>query len=156
MNCDVGEATEELETWIKRRQSWRMSCDVGEVTESLENEQSSQLYSQQSSFSKLSVASPTSQLILQPFPRFTYVTARSPILPSLYVRHSSFSNTSVASPMSQVNLQPFFRFSYVTGLSLTSHCEPSMVDPCIYIRRGPSWPVIGIPLLCNFLSVSHL
>ena len=46
-----------------------MSCDVGEVTERLENEQSS--------FSNLSVTSPTSQLILQPFRRFTYVTSSS-------------------------------------------------------------------------------
>ena len=58
-----------------------------------------------------SVASPTSQLILQPFPRFTYVTAHSPTLPSLYLRHSSFSNPSVASPTSQLILYPFFRFS---------------------------------------------
>ena len=56
------------------------------------------------SFSNLSVASPTSQIILQPFRRFTYVTA--------------FSNPSVASPTSQIILQPFFRFFYVTGSSL--------------------------------------
>ena len=67
-----------------------MSCDVSEVTESLENE-----------LSKLSIASPTSQLILQPFPRFTYVTAHSPTLPLLHLRHSSFSNPSFASPTSQ-------------------------------------------------------
>ena len=53
------------------------------------------------SFSKLSVASPTSELTLQPFPRFTYVTAHSPTIPLLYVRHSSFSNASFASPTSQ-------------------------------------------------------
>ena len=85
---------------------------------------------QQSSFSKLSFTSPTSQLILQPFFRFyyvigssltsscerpmeiallilqtflhfTYVTAHSPTLPSLYLRHSSFSKPSFASPTSQ-------------------------------------------------------
>ena len=42
MNCDVGEATEELENECdvgRRRKGWRMSCDVGEVTERLENEQ---------------------------------------------------------------------------------------------------------------------
>ena len=55
----------------------------------------------QSSFSKLSDASPTSPLILQPFRRFTYVTAHSPILPLLHLCHSSFSNSSFASPMSQ-------------------------------------------------------
>ena len=52
-------------------------------------------------FSKLSVTSPTWQLILQPFPRFTYVTAHSPTLPSLYLRHSSFSKPSFGSPTSQ-------------------------------------------------------
>ena len=81
------------------------------------------LYLRHSSFSNPSVASPTSQfilqslfpfsylksfslnspgeLILQPFHHFTYVTTHSPTLPSLYLRHSSFSNPSVASPTSQ-------------------------------------------------------
>ena len=53
------------------------------------------------SFSNISVTSPTSQLILQPFRRFTYVTAHSPTLPLLHLRHTSFSNTSFASPTSQ-------------------------------------------------------
>ena len=58
-----------------------MSCDVGEVIESLENEQSS--------FSKLSVTSSMSQLILilQAFRHFTYVTAHSPALLSPLLRH---------------------------------------------------------------------
>ena len=77
MNCDVGKATE----------GCRMNCDVGEV--------------KQSSFSNLSVTSPTSQTILQPFRRFTYVTAHSPTHPLLHLRHSSFSNPSFASPTSQ-------------------------------------------------------
>ena len=54
------------------------------------------------SFSKLSVASPTSQLILQPFRRFTFVIAHFPTLPLLHLRHSSFSNPSFASSTSQV------------------------------------------------------
>ena len=79
-----------------------MSCDVGKATEELENDpwrrwSDGKLWS----FSNLSVASPTSQLILQPFRRFTYVTAHSPILPLLHLRHSSFSNPSFASPTSQ-------------------------------------------------------
>ena len=53
------------------------------------------------SFSNVSVTSPTSQLILQPFRRFTYVIAHSPTLPLLHLRHSSFSNPSSASPTSQ-------------------------------------------------------
>ena len=55
----------------------------------------------QSSFSKLSVTSPKLQLILQPFRRFTYITAHSPTLPLLHLRHSSFSNPSFSSPKSQ-------------------------------------------------------
>ena len=101
-----------------------MSCDVGEVTESLE----------QSSFSNF-VTSPTSQLILQPFRRFTYVTAHSQTLPLLVLRHSSFSkpfasltlqalhlcplancqcrfsNLPVTSPTTQLIFQPFRRFT---------------------------------------------
>ena len=53
------------------------------------------------SFSNLSVTSPTSQLILQPFRRFTYVTAHSPTLPLLHLRHSSFFNPSFAFLTSQ-------------------------------------------------------
>ena len=53
------------------------------------------------SFSKLSVTSSTSQLILQSFRRFTYVTAHSSTLPLLHLRHSSFSNPSFACPTSQ-------------------------------------------------------
>ena len=53
------------------------------------------------SFSNLSVALPTSQLILQTSRRFIYVTAHSPTLPLLHLRHSSFSNPSFASPTSQ-------------------------------------------------------
>ena len=66
-----------------------MSCDVGEVTETLENEQSYILYSE-------------AEHILQPFRRFTYVTAHSPTLPLLHLRHSSFTNPSFPSPTSQV------------------------------------------------------
>ena len=41
------------------------------------------------------------KLILQPVPRFTYVTTHSPTLPLLHLRHSSFSNPFFGSPMSQ-------------------------------------------------------
>ena len=50
------------------------------------------------------VTSPALQLILQPFRRFTYVTAHSPTLPLLHLRLSPFSNPSFASPTSQVHL----------------------------------------------------
>ena len=83
-------------------------------------------YLRHDSFSNPFVALPTSQLVLQPFRRFTYVTAHSPTLPLLYLHHSSFSNPSVASPTSQFILQLFFRFSYVTSSSLNSTGEPPM------------------------------
>ena len=115
------------------------------------------LHLRHNSFSNPSVASPTSQfilqpffrfcyvtssslnspgqppmgwraeLILQPFRHFSYVTTHSPTVPSLYLRHSSFSNPFVASPTSQFILQPFFRFCYVTSSSLNSPGEPPMV-----------------------------
>ena len=47
-----------------------------------------------SSFSNPSVASPTSQLILQSFRCCTNVTAHSPTRSSLHLRHSSYSNSS--------------------------------------------------------------
>ena len=86
-----------LARWIK----WR-ACDVGEAKEGLENELCHRWSNgEQSSFSNLSVTSSTSQLILQPFRRFTYVTAHSQTLPLLHLRHSSFSYPSFASPTSQ-------------------------------------------------------
>ena len=54
-----------------------------------------------SSFSNPSITSPMSQLILQPFRCFSYVTAHSPTLPLLLLCHSSFSNPSFAFPTSQ-------------------------------------------------------
>ena len=95
------------------------------------------LHLRHSSLSNPSFASPTSQafylihlasrteLILQTFSHFTFVTTHSPTLPSLYLRHSSFFNPSVASPTSQFILQPFVRFSYVTSSSLNSPGEQS-------------------------------
>ena len=74
------------------------------------------LYLRHSSFSNSSVASPMSQLILQPLSRFSYITssAHSPTFPSLHLRHNSFYNPSVALPTSQFILQPFRCFTYVT------------------------------------------
>ena len=72
-----------------------------------------------SSFSNPSVDSSTSQLILQLFRRFTYVTAHSPTLPSLCVRYSSFSNSSVALSTSQLILQLFRHFIYAAAHSAT-------------------------------------
>ena len=141
MSCDVGEATESLEnelgewvvTQVKRRKAWRLSCDVGEALRrftygTAHYPSLPSLYLRHNSFSNPSVASPTSQLILQPFRCLTYVTSHSTSLPSLYLRHSSFSNPSVASPTSEFIHQHFFRFSYVTGSSLTSPGESPMLQ----------------------------
>ena len=71
-----------------------MRSDVDEVTEGLENELCSH------SFSYRFVALPTSQLILQHFRFFNYVTAHSPtllsqssspLLASLHLRHRLFT-----------------------------------------------------------------
>ena len=70
-----------------------------------------------SSFCNLSVTLSTSQVILEPFRRFNYVTAHSRTFPSLYLRHSSFSNHSVALTTSQLILQSFRHFTYVTAHS---------------------------------------
>ena len=120
-----------------------MNWAVDEATEGLKNE----LWREFCSFSNLSVTSPTSKLILQPFLLFTYVTAHSPNLPSLYLRHSSFSNPSFASPTSQalhlvhmaeLTLQPFRHFTYVKTHSPTlqslhlrhsSFSKPSVASP---------------------------
>ena len=75
-----------------------------------------------------SVASPTSQLFLQPFLGFTYVTAHYPTLPLLYLGHSSLPNPSVASPTSQLILEAFSRFTSVTTQSPTL--------PSLYLRHS--------------------
>ena len=64
-----------------------MSCDVGESTEGMENELFTYVtahsptlpsfYLHHNSFYNPSIASPMSQLILQPFFRFSYVTGFS-------------------------------------------------------------------------------
>ena len=77
-----------------------MSCDLGEATEGVGGEGSAHspilasLHLRHSSFSSLakpSVASSTSQLIIQPFRRFTYITACSPTLLRLQLRHMHFT-----------------------------------------------------------------
>ena len=138
-----------------------MNCDVDEATANLENELCS--------FSNISVTSPTSQLILQPFRcvtyvivhsptllslllryklftilqhfrHFTYATTHSPNLPSLYLRHSSFSNPSFASPTPQaIHHSPTFRdFTYTTIHSPTL--------PSLHLRHNSfSNPSVALP-----------
>ena len=56
---------------------WRMSSDIGEVTERAHSPTFPSLHLRHSSFFNPSVASLTSQLILQPLFRFSYVTGSS-------------------------------------------------------------------------------
>ena len=107
------------------------------------------LHLRHSSFSNPSIALPMSQLILQPFCRFTYITTHSPTLPSLYLHHSSFSNPSVVSPTSQFIFQPFFRFSNVTSSSLNAPGDLPMTKA---IRRPTHKyrQVLRMVILANF------
>ena len=90
---DVGEVTV---TQVKLLKCW-MSSDVGEATEGSENEQSlflqpfPSLHLRHSLFFNPSVASSTSQFILQPFRRFIYVTAHSLTRLSPHLRHRHFT-----------------------------------------------------------------
>ena len=139
MSCDVSKAIEGLGNELWRRWSdgkWWMNRAHSPTFPSS--------HLRRSSFSNLSVISPTSQLILQPFRCFTYVTAQSPIIPSLHLRHSSFSNPSVALPTSQLILQPFRCFTYVTAhyptlpllhLSHSSFSNPSFASPTSQARH---------------------
>ena len=81
MICDVGEVTVRLENEQKRRKGWRSAHSPSFPS----------LHLRHSSFSNPSAALPTSQLILQPFCCFIYVTALSPTLLSLLLRHKIFT-----------------------------------------------------------------
>ena len=95
MSCDVGKATEGLQNELRRRwcdgkleewapQAFRHFTYVRARSATLPT-----LYLRHNSFSNLYIASPTSQLILQPFFRFSYVTSSSltsPGEPTMYVR----------------------------------------------------------------------
>ena len=101
-----------------------------------------------SSFSKLSVTSPTSQLILilQPFRHFTYVTAHSPTHPSLYLQ------------MLSLILQAFSHFTYVTAHSdsptfpLLHLCHSSFSNPSLAL---PTSQLILQPFRCFTYVTAH-
>ena len=90
------------------------------------------LHLHHNSFSTPSVALPTSQLILQPFRCFTYVTPHSQTLALLHLRHSSFSSPSFASSTSQ-------------ALHLRSRAH-SPTFPSLHLRHNSfSNPSVGLP-----------
>ena len=98
-------------------------------------------------FSKLLVTPPTSQLIPQPFCRFTYVTALYPTLPLLHLRHSSLSNPSFASPTSSGELPMLlYRSSlrrYYLNIKLSAFFEmlgaQYSLEPCSSSNRLNAW-----------------
>ena len=105
----------------------------------------------ESSFSNLSVTSPTSQLILQPFHRFPYVTAHSPTLPLLHLRHSSFSNPSFASPTSQA-LHSIHLASCPWNLCIKIGSEGWLGFPDLWSGQKPWWKWYLLPVV-NFDEV---
>ena len=114
-------------------------------------------YNKLCSFSNLSVTSPTSQLILKPFRRFTYVTANSPTLPLLHLRHSSFSNPSFASLMSQalhlIHLASYPWFNKLcsfSNLSVTSPTSQLSLHPlCCFTYVTAHSPTLPLLHLCH-------
>ena len=137
-----------------------MSSDVGEA-ELILHAFSHFTYVSSFWLSKLSVTSPTSQLILQPFRCFTFVTAHFPTLLSLCLRHSSFFNPFIASPSSQLIFQPFCRFTYVAAhsstlslshLSHNSFSNPSFASPTsqgLHLRHLASRPCTSYPMFTS-------
>ena len=141
--------------YVKRWKGWRMSCDVGEVTESLENEQTFRhvtyvtahsptlpsLYLRLSSFSNSSVGSPTSQLILQPYLRFSYVTGSSLTSPGEppMVHYRPYIIPPLASMISK---------SYTISRN-TQHLPQIYFNIILSSTSRPPW--LNVP----FLQVSH-
>ena len=102
------------------------------------------------SFPNPSVTLPMSQLILQLFSCFTYVTTHSPTFPSIHLCHSSFSNPSIPSPMLQLILQAFSHLTYVTPhsdspsfpslhLRNSSFSSPSFASPTSQVFTYVTW-----------------
>ena len=76
----------------------------------------------QSSFSNLSVTSPTSQLILQPFRRFTYVTTHSSTIPLLHLPYVTVHSPTLLSLL--------LRHKFFTILIHLTSC------PCYKVREN--------------------
>ena len=87
------------------------------------------LYLRHSSFSNRFVASPTSQLILQPFRCFTYVTVQSTTLLSLLLRHRLFTNLKFVHYLSNHCV-----FSLFSVYRLSDHLSIRLACLLFYIR----------------------
>ena len=106
-----------------------------------------------SSFSNPSVALPTSQLILQPFSCFTYVTAHSPTLLSLLLRHrfSTYVTWRAAhdvnngwdrrGPWSGIYLFTRGHMLHLSSETVAVLRRMNDLDKwCLYDTRGRMWP----------------
>ena len=100
------------------------------------------------------VTSPTSQLILQTFRRFTDVTPHFPTLSLLHLRHSSFSNPSLELPTSHLIFQPAHSPSFPSlHLRHSSFSNPSLDLPtsqALHLCHLASRPCYSI--LCGLLN----
>ena len=95
-----------------------------------------------------SVASPTSQLILQPFHCFTYVTAHSPTLFSLLLRHKLFTYVTWrgAHEKDRVQSETCVRSKISTMKYIFSKCSLPLLLLLfiwkifkIYLAKGHTW-----------------
>ena len=106
-------------------------------------------------------------LILQPFRRFTYVIAHSPILPLLHLRHSSFSNPSFASTTSQalhvIHLasrpcciaKTFFAFCYLWSNYVISLDHTRMNHPLLHLLPHNTTVFLLIYFSFHLICVPH-
>ena len=147
MSCDVGKATEVLENQNELWRRW--SCW------SLENELCYDYNYELCSFSNHSVASPMSQLILQPFRRFTYVTlilqpfrcftyvaARSTTLPLLQLCHRHFTYVIAHSPtLPPLHLRhsSLYNPSVASPTSQALHVLNLTCRPCVEGWKNSLW-----------------
>ena len=128
-------------TLVKQRNGLRMSCDIGKATSCNVGEETEWLENELCSFSNLSVTSPTSQLILQPFRHFTF-TAHSPTVPLLHQCHSSFSNPSLASPTSQalhlchLMSRPCYEYSSILLCAHTRKVFTTLPIPAVAFKES--------------------
>ena len=97
-----------------------MCGSPGDVSEAHVMQEKRKKVKQRKGWSDLSVTSPTSQLILQPFRRFTYGTAHSPTLTLLHLRHSSLlsSPTSQALHLRHLASRPWCYHAFVSNHSV--------------------------------------
>ena len=131
----------------KRKKGRRMNCDAGEAT-------FPSLHLCYSSFANPFVALPTSQLILQPFRCFTYVTAQSPTLLSLLLRHRLFTYvTWRAAHVTRCLIRATWR-SKVSGLQFIFAFMLLYLTHSLALRsfqsqdlpnyRSPQLPILGL------------